>query len=300
VHWYDRQGKMLGEAGEGGIAIALSPDATRAAITNLPEGGSFLSNVWLLDLSRGAARTRFSFGSGADADPIWSADGGRIAFASRRPEGVDLIERPASGAGDERLLLHSNEPKSPTSWSSDGRYMLFTAANPRTNNDVWVLPVPTNENARKPTPLLSSEFNESHAFISPDSRWVAYISDESGRNEAYVRPFTPPDGSQSQPPRTEGKTLVSTNGAETVRWRRDGRELFYEAADGTIMAVEIAPGSSFQPSTPQRLFQTNAIVGARYWDVSADGKRFLVGVLGGRNAQTPFTVILNWPASLSN
>jgi Tol biopolymer transport system component len=295
--WYDREGTMLGDAGEGGITVALSPDGTRAATTVLPASGEDVWNVWLIEITR-KARTRFTFGSGRDGDPVWSADGSRIVYVSTRGDHIDLLQKLSSGAGDEELLVQSNELKSPTSLSYDGRYLLFTSVNPKTNSDVWLLPMLAGNGPRNPIRLLSSTFHESHASFSPDSRWLAYISDESGRNEAYVRTFHPPDNGKAA--NADGKILVSNNGAETIRWRRDGKELFYETPDGTIMSVEIMPGSSFAPGTPQRLFQTNAIVGARYWDVTADGKRFLVGMLGGRNAQTPFTVVLNWHASLGN
>jgi len=291
--WFDRQGKILGDAGEGGIQIALSPDGTRAATISsrsVSSGGG--SSLWLLDVSRGT-RTRFTSGSGVDDAAVWSPDGSRIVFASARGDRTDLFQKAASGAGEERPLFESDERKSPTSWSSDGRYLLFTSLNAKTKGDVWVLPL---DGRGKPSPILRTAFNEGHAAFSPDGRWLAYISDESGKNEAYVRRFAlSPSGESS---RDEGRSLVSTNGAETVRWRRDGRELFYERPDGTIMSVVVATSSSFQANPPHALFATNGIVGARYWEPTADGQRFLVGVLGGRTTPTPFTVVLNWTEEL--
>jgi len=291
--WFDRQGKILGDAGEGGIQIALSPDGTRAAtISSRSVSSDGGSNLWLLDVSR-ATRTRFTFGSGVDEGAVWSPDGSRIVFASARGDRIDLFQKAASGAGEERPLFESDEPKSPTSWSSDGRYLLFTSLNAKTKNDVWVLPP---DGKGKPSPILHTPFNETHAFFSPDGQWLAYISDESGKNEAYVRRFVLSPSGEASP--DEGRSLVSTNGAESVRWRRDGRELFYERPDGTIMSVVVATGPSFQANPPQPLFATNAIVGARYWEPTADGQRFLVGVLGGRTTPTPFTVVLNWTEDL--
>jgi len=293
AQWRDRQGRVEADVGEGGIEIALSPDGTRAATMAMPTAGSQSSNLWLLDLARGR-RTRLTFGTSRDTDAVWSPDGSHIVFASARGDHTDLFEKRVDGA-DAGRLVESNEVKSPTSWSSDGRFLFFTSANPKTKNDIWLLPF----EGRKPVPWLRTEFSESHGFFSPDGRWVAYISNESGKNEAYVRRFVPPGQAAST---ADGKTLLSSNGAETVRWRRDGGELFYEAPDGTIMSVAIRSdaqsGDPLQPGSPQAMFPTASIVGGRYWDPTADGQRFLVGVLGGRAANTPFTVVLNWPAAL--
>jgi serine/threonine protein kinase len=296
AQWFDRRGTLLGDVGDGGPHIALSPDGARATTTLMPTAGTASSNLWLLDLSRGR-RTRFTLGSSRDADPVWSPDGRRIVFASSRGDRTDLFLKAADASGDEQVLIESGERKSPTSWSRDGRYLLFTSVNPKTKSDVWVLLLDGN---RKPIPVLRTEFNETHAYFSPDARWMAYISDESGKNEAYVRRFVSPANAES--PTGEGKWLVSSNGAETVRWRRDGKELFYEAPDGTIMTADVTSNpslqSTFQAGTPQPLFQTYGVEGGRYWDPSADGQRFLVSALGGRTGQTPFTVVLNWQVAL--
>jgi Tol biopolymer transport system component len=207
-----------------------------------------------------------------------------------------LYEKPANGATDEQLLLKSREDVDPSSWSADGRFLLYTAVDPKTKGDLWVLPL---EGEKKPFPFLRSEFNEGDGRFSPDGRWVAYMSDESGRYEIYVRPFDP-DSPNGTPP-GGGKWLISNNGGGHPRWRGDGRELYYMTLDGQLMAVEISTSPVFQAGAPKLLFRTavgaTATLTSFAWDLTADGKRF-VFPSPSASAQGPFTAVLNWQAGL--
>ena len=183
-----------------------------------------------------------------------------------------------------------------TSWSPDGRFLLYYIyLAPKTGDDLWVLPL---QGDRKPALLLATDFNEHNASFSPDMRWIAYASNESGRYEVYVRPFTV-SGPSGAPSLGEGKWQVSKDGGDYPRWRADGKEIIFGAPpNGTVkMAVDVkANGATFEIGVPQRLFQAPADGG---WDVTADGKRFLLaGPQGQATAQVPITVVLNWPAQL--
>ncbi len=292
--WFDRQGKVLGTVGEPSdfVSLSLSPDGRRAAVSRLDSGVA----LWLLDFSRGTSE-RFTFGSATAADAIWSPDGNRIVFSSSSTSGVDLYQKLASGAGDEEPLLKSSETKVPTSWSRDGRFLLYTVQDPKTTKGaLWVLPLAGD---KKPFPFLRSEFHNDYGRFSPNGRLVAYQSDESGRNEIYVRTFTP--DSPTAAPATGGKWLISTAGGAEPRWGEGGKELYYLAADGKLMAVEIATNQVFQPGVPKALFQTplpprSAV--RESWDTTSDGKRFLVLAPVQSGAPAPYIVVLNWQAGL--
>jgi Tol biopolymer transport system component len=295
--WFDRDGKVLGTVGEPGtyLALTLSPDGTRAAVTRLDSPG-LIAALWLLDLSRGTS-TRFTFGANSvESLGAWSPDGSRIIFNSS-PGGVyDLYQKLTSGVKDEELLLKSSESKHPESWSRDGRFLLYETLDPRTTKeDLWVLPL---EGGNKPLPFLRTEFNNNEGQFSPDGRWVAYVSDESGRTEIYVRTFSP--DSMTAASDRAGKWLISTGGGNGPRWRGDGKELYYLASDGKLMAVEIATNPVFRAGVPKALFQAPQSVSTiqHWWDLTSDGKRFLFPARAGQVAQAPFTVVLNWQAEL--
>jgi Tol biopolymer transport system component len=290
--WYDRAGKVLETAGPPGDYenLELSPDGTRVAFS---KGGYSASNIWLLDLSRGGTPTRFTFGSASDVGTVWSPDGSRIIFSSNRDGPFSLYQKPASGVKDEEILLKSNESKVASSWSRDGRFLLYTSENPKTREDIWVLPL---EGDKKPVPFLMTEFSEFDARFSPDGRWVAYTSNESGNNEVYVRSFSMNSGGT---PEVGGKLPISNGPATDPRWRRDGRELYYRSyPDGRLMAVEIATDHGFRPGRPQPVGSLSVAEGAlgNSWDAAADGKRFLT--LAAKNGSEPYTVVLNWQAGL--
>jgi len=293
--WFDQQGKLLSVFGQPGSDqdIVLSPDGTHGAVRDAPEAAS--GDLWTVDFARGV-RTRFTFSQGPGSDAVWSPDSSRIAFAANTT--LDTIfEKAASGAGGEKQLLQEvGKIHLPSSWSRDGRFLLFTMTNtPKTGNDLWVLPL---EGDRKPVLLLGSDFNEREASFSPDMRWIAYTSNESGRSEVYVRPFVA-SGSGGAPSFGEGKWQISKDGGASPKWRADGKEIIFEPPDGSSkMAVEVrANGPALEVEIPQQLFRSAVNYG---WDVTGDGKRFLLSVLpqNARSGQVPITVVLNWPTQL--
>ncbi len=294
--WFDRKGALLSTFGQvlPDQDIYLSPDGTRGVVRDA--AGTAAGDLWTLDFARGV-RTRFTFRQSAGSWGVWSPDGSRIAFAAGNL--LDTIyEKDASGAGEEKELL--KEPGKihfPTSWSHDGRLLLYYVRNaPKTGDDLWVLPL---QGDRKPTLLLGTEFNELEPSFSTDMRWIAYASNESGRNEVYVRPFVA-SGPGGAPAFGEGKWQVSRDGGNQPKWRADGKEIIFQAPpNGTRkMAVDVKEnGSALEIGIPQLLFQGPTDVG---WDVTSDGKRFMMVVLpqGQQVAQVPITVVLNWPALL--
>jgi Tol biopolymer transport system component/predicted Ser/Thr protein kinase len=286
--WLDRQGNAMSRVWEPGAydSLAVSPDGTRAAVSRSSAvQGVTASNLWLLDLARGTNK-RFTSSVGRNDHPVWSPDGSRIVFVSSREGGAtssqNLYQKPASGAEDETVLFRSGEAKVPTSWSGDGRFLLYTVADPKTKNDIWVLSM---DGDHRRTRLLGTEFSESQAQFSPDSRWIAYTSDASGRNEVYVRGF----------PEAGEDFVVSRGGGHSPRWRGDGKELYYISFDGKMMAVEVAAGRAIQPGTPKALFLASSALPE--WNATADGKRFLFAV-PVEQTQSPFTVVSNWMAAL--
>jgi serine/threonine protein kinase/Tol biopolymer transport system component len=292
--WFDRQGKTQGTFGDlrPDQDIALSADGTRAAVRDGP--GNASGDIWTLDFARGV-RTRFTFRQSAGSNPIWSPDGSRIAFAAG--DLLDtLYEKASSGAGDEKELFKKPaEVKFPTSWSRDGRFLLYyTTTGAQNGDDLWALPL---EGDHKPVLLLGTKFNERDGSFSPDMRWIAYTSNESGQSEVYVRPFTT-SGSSGAPSLGEGKWQVSKDGGGRTKWRADGKELIFRAPNGSPMSVDVtATGAAFQAGVPKQLFALPPNVGD--WDVTADGKRFLAAVPPvQQTAQTPLTVVLNWEAGL--
>jgi len=187
------------------------------------------------------------------------------------------------------LQVKSNTDKNPTDWSADERFVVYEAQGPKTGADVWVLPTTGD---RKPFPLLRSEFNEQQGRVSPDTRWIAYTSDETGRPEVYVQSFPTPGG----------KWQISTSGGADPRWRRDGRELFFISSDRKLMAVDIQAGSIFQVGLPRPLFdvRVSGLIDVRtHYAVAADGRRFLVNTIDETDVAAPITVVLNWRAGLS-
>jgi eukaryotic-like serine/threonine-protein kinase len=287
LNWYDRQGKILGTAGEPGDyqELALSPDGARVAL--MKRSGQ-ASDLWLLDLSRETS-TRFTFGlqAGIDSHPVWSPDGSRIIFSS----GNDLYQKPTSSVKDAELLLESSAPQA-MGWSRDGRFLLYRIFDPKTDWDFWVLPL---EGDKKPVPFLVTAFNQRNARFSPDGHWVAYDSNESGHYEVYVRSFAM--NSTGTAVEAGGKWQISNGYGSQPCWRGDGRELYYRARDGQVMAVEIATNHEFRPGRPQPL----GFLAGTEWDCTADGRRFLVAVpktTGKGDRPEPYTVILNWQAGL--
>ena len=285
--WLDRRGERIADLAEPAdyAEPVLSPDGTRVAVSVFePTSRVWASDIWLLDVSTGA-RTRLTFDKAADFEPVWSPDGTQIVFASTRGGQLDLYRKSVDGSGPDELLLTSGAPKHSEAWSPDGRFLVYSSLESTTKFDVWALPL---VGERDPQPLLHSEFSEGQSQISPNGRWLAYTSYESGRMEVHVRPF----------PTGAGQWQISATGGGDPRWRRDGQELFYIAADGTLMAVAVDASRVFKPGIPRPLFDTminHLWDDARnHYDVSLDGERFLVARPIEQLGSLPVTVVVNW------
>ncbi len=281
--WFDRLGKSAGTVGEPGLIgwARISPDGTRVATD---PGDNGLQDIWLYDLARGAA-SRFTFGDGASQYPVWSPDGTRIAYWKTGGSGKEggPYSKAANGVGAEEPLNRDERLNLVTDWSGDGRYLIESLTDATNGRDIWVIP---RFGDRKPFPYISTEYQEGFARLSPDGQWLAYVSNESRRNEIYLQTF----------PEHGGKWQISTNGGEWPVWSRDGRELYFIGADRKLMAVEVkGTAKSLQAGVPKPLFEVP--VSAQF-DVAKDGRFLMQAPTGQSAANPPLTVITNWQAGL--
>jgi eukaryotic-like serine/threonine-protein kinase len=265
----------------------FSPDGKKFAIQVADAGHA---QIWLYDSSDGS-RSRFTFSQSYNVTPRWSADGTRILFGSNRTGLYKLYLRDTRGIGNDELLYQSKNSCIPAGWSPDNQYMIFSEIDGKTKWDLWVLRLGEQ---RKVFPFLVTEANESSARFSPDGKWVAYASDESGRPEIYVQPFLA---------EKSGKWQISTNGGFTPKWSNDGKELFYLAQDNQIMcsAVKLSPIFEFTGPKPLFAIRPNSVRRISGWndtfETAPDGRRF--GVHVAASAPTNITVVLNWPLLLN-
>ena len=284
----DRAGKELGVEGDTGELSnpSLSPAGDRLAFGLIdPRAGT--SDIWIRDLAR-KVTSRFTFGAGDELAPLWSPDGSRVVFSADRGDGSpDLFEKAASGSGAEKAVLEDDVFKFATSWSRDGRYLVYCRQDPKTGWDIWALPTFGD---RKPTPIVQSTFADLNGKLSPDGRYIVYQSNESGRPEIYVQTFPGPGG----------KWQVSADGGNDPAWRADGREVFYRAPDQKLMAVEVGSGAEFQAGIPRALFPGQIQTGTmrNKYAATSDGQRFLLVAPLGRESMTPTTIVVNWSAGL--
>ncbi|MGH9389829.1 MAG: TolB family protein, partial [Vicinamibacteria bacterium] len=281
--WFDREGNRVGTLGPPGYygGLALSPDGKRVAVTRSEE--SEMENVWIGELSNDVF-SRFTFGQSRDRSLSWSRDGTRLFFSSDRNGTVGLYEKFANGAGEAELLLDSAELKDLGSSAPNGD-LLYQSESVRTGWDLWVL----REGKSEPEPYLRTESQEREGNLSPDGHWLAYVSNESGRDEVFVSAFPSPIG----------KWQVSTDGGRLPTWRADGKELFYIAPDNRIIAVDAKVGATFSRGTVHPLFVAPVTRGpALGFAVSPDGTRFLVNALADQGPGAPITVVVNWTAAL--
>jgi eukaryotic-like serine/threonine-protein kinase len=282
--WINRAGRQseTGMAAGPIGSLRLSHDGRRVAFQVEDRQGR--GDIWIHDLARRVS-SRFTFDPANDFDPVWSPDDTRIVFSSNRTGGGDLYQKATSGGGAEELLFASDYRKSATDWSHDGRIVLFSEFGATTRQDIWSLSLPD----RKAQVVLQTEFFETASVFSPDGRWIAYSSDESGRQEVYVRPFPDPGA----------KSRISRDGGTFARWRGDGKEIFFSTGDGKIMAVDGKTGVAFEAGDPKPLFTTRLRRSlAREYEVTPDGQRFLVTVAPSDEIAAPITLVQNWSAAL--
>jgi Tol biopolymer transport system component len=289
ITWLDRQGKMLGVVGTPAAfgGLSLSPDGRRLAVERLESTGQ-RQNIWILDVARGLP-SRLTFDEALDNSPVWSPDGTKLFYTSARSgSSFDIYQKDSNGSGNEELLLKTEASSARTgNWSSDGRYFVYAEVDAKTRSDLWVYSAPE----RKSTPYLQSPAGEAQGQFSPNGRWIAYSSDDSGEYQIFVKSF--PDGAS--------KFQISTSGGTQPRWRKDGKELFYIAADGRMMATGIKTSPKFESAAPEALFPSRLTqqVNIFRYDVAHDGNRFLMNIAAGyTSAEAPITVVLNWQAAI--
>ncbi len=287
--WMDRGGKRLSTLGDPGPVanIHFSPDRRSAAVTIADHANA---DIWIYDLLRGI-RTRFTFDPAREKYGVWSPDSRSIAFYSDRKGHPGLYRKPSNGTGPEELLYANDLGILHTSWSPDGRFLLYHTGAAGSAHEIWVLPMPKAEVRAplKPYPWMqAAEFQQQHAQFSPDGRWVAYQSNESGRYEICLAPFPGPGVKQQ----------VSGNGGILARWRQDGKEIFFIGTDQKLRAVAVkSKGSALELGEERPLFGSLLLGDGYLYDVSADGQRFLAAVPPEEETQE-LTVIQNWAAGL--
>jgi Tol biopolymer transport system component len=282
--WFDRKGHQEGAVGKAGVygSVFIAANGRSVAVDST-DMTSLNTDVWTYELQRESAQ-RLTFDPGFDVVPIWSPDASRLVFSSNRGEHVDLYMKNSDGAETEKVIVHDEFNKIPSDWFRNGEYILYTRG-----PDLWFLTLP----ALKGTLFIKAASIVRNGQFSPDGKWVAYASNETGKWEIYVTSF----------PDARGKWQVSTGGGEEPRWRGDGKELFYISSDSKMMAVPVTIGANFDAGAPVALFQavprqpvsTNDQF---VYDVARDGQRFLILTQVKRPESRPMSVILNWSARL--
>jgi Tol biopolymer transport system component len=279
--WFDRSGHEAGRLAEPGPydSVALSPDGRQVLASRPESDGS--ESIHRIDVAPGTT-VRLGLGH-TSGGPVWAPDGARFVYwaLGGGPPNPHINAVGAAGTGDQ--LIRSATPHYPSDWSTDGRYVVGDAQYPETKRDVWAVEV---SGERKVTYPVRTPFNEQNPHLSPDCRWLAYESDDSGAFEIYVQSF----------PAGAGRWRVSTKGGRDPRWRRDGRELLYVARDMTLTRVAIGNGTEFGAGNPDPLFRNSALENG--YQASPDGRRFLVSVPAGEPSSPPIVVMLNWQAAV--
>nr|MBA3257663.1 protein kinase [Pyrinomonadaceae bacterium] len=284
--WLDRGGREAGTVTAPGdhYAQRLSPDGQKVVMA-ISDARTGSADLWIQDIARDT-HTRFTVSPADEGNPVWSPDGRRLAFFSCCESGKSTFRiKELSDTTSSGQSPFQSGFEAPTDWSSDGRFIIYEKGEPTAGRNLWVLPLFEDG---KPFPFLQTQFDERDARFSPDGRWVAFMSNESGRNEVYITRFDQPGE----------KWRISPAGGGSPRWRRDGKELFYLAADQRLMVVPIKSGAAtFEAGAPTALFKIDSILEGDY-DVTADGQRFLINSSVAGAQSSPFTVVLNWTADL--
>jgi serine/threonine protein kinase len=296
--WFDRTGRAVAPAGDPGVYvnIDLSRDDRYVAVAQAKEfSGETNVDIWAIDLSRAGTATRQTDNPGFEFDPAWSKDGTQIAFncSGRVRQSFSLCTRPfnSSGGGQDDVLVPSMGTISAPDWSHDGRFLVYSesATAEAENFDLWTVPL---GGERKPAVFLKTRSSEASGTFSPDSRWIAYESNESGRSEVYVAPFPREEGAVKRVP-------VSRDGGRAPRWRGNGVELFFLALDGTLMSA-VLKTTNDRWGIPKELFRTGLTRRGTFhpYAVAQDGQRFLIPVTIESQSPPSITLLRNWPAML--
>jgi serine/threonine protein kinase len=284
--WFDRKGNELGALGKPDVYgnVFIAPNGKSVALDKTDMAVQNNIDVWTYELE-GSRVKRLTFGPGLNMVPVWSPDASQFVFTSNQQVNQDLYMKNSDGTQEEKLVVHADADVIPTDWSRDGKYILYTRG-----TDLWFATLPE----LKSNSLLKAASAIRNGQFSPDGKWVAYASNETGKWEIYVTSF----------PNAQGKWEVSTGGGEQPRWRGDGKELFYLSSDRKMMAVPVTTGAKFDPGTPFALFQatprqpvTNADLFV--YDVSREGQRFLINTSVKQAESAPMSIVLNWPAKMN-
>ncbi len=290
LEWFDRLGKPLGTIGDSGnymMSISnqkLSPDGKRVAVGKVdPQAKT--RDIYIIDIARNTS-SRLTFDPGDDTYPIWSADGSRITWNSNRDSGITAIyQKLASGVGEDELLLKSDAPISPSSWSPDGRFLLYNRIDPKTGPDIWVL---STEGEKKPSVFLQTPSSETAPRFSPDGKFVAYVSQDQGRSEIFVQTF-PASGNRWQ---------ISNNGGRAHAWRSDGKEIFFVSRDNQLVSVDVTTKNGFEVGIPKPLFDLIPLGALSFGNVnfapSLDGQKFLITHQREAVGGLQYVVVQNW------
>jgi hypothetical protein len=287
--WVNRQGQQepIDAPSRPYFFARLSPDGTRVALDIRDQD----NDIWIWEFAR-KTLTRLTADPALDSNPVWTPDGRRIAFSSARAGVQNLFWQAANGTGAVERLTTNLAQQLPTSFSPDGKTMIFMEMNTKTGGDLMQLHL---DGSPKAEPLIQTNFGESNGEVSPDGRWIAYQSNESGQNEVYVRPFPKVDG---------GRWQISTGGGSLPVWSRNGRELFYYDPNTAMMAVPVQTSPGFSAGNPSKLFggRWYALQAGRTYDPSPDGQRFLMikdTALGDQNTPSaPINVVVHWTEEL--
>ena len=285
ITWYDRSGKIISDSipPDAYGNLAISPDG-KYVVIDKTDTSNDNTDVFIYDLAHASFR-RLTFDPAIDSVPVWSPDGSRIAFGSSRGHNFDIYVKPADGSQPERKLeLPGGVDMLPLDWSLDGHNLLYLA-----EPDLWVYSFADGQSHS----FLKANASLNGAQFSPDGKWVAYSSNESGRWEVYVTSF----------PDARGKWQVSTNGGEQPRWRGDGKEIYFLSPDAKLMAASVDTKTEFEPGTPTVLFQTDprervATTEVIIYSVSRDGQRFLINTNYNNGSAHPISVVLNWKSEM--
>jgi len=287
--WIDRTGKEIAKVGDpsdiAGPRLSHSGDRIVYSRVDPQSGGA---DLWLLDLARNVP-ARFTFEPGDKGPSAWSPDDRRIAYSALAQNYRDIEVKSSDGVAPPETIFRSPAVKFMNDWSRDGRFILFQAIDPKTRSswDLWLLDVAK----RTAVPYLQTPFAETNGAFSPDGKWIAYVSDESGLSQVYVQPL----------PAGGGKWQISTGGGNVPQWSDDGKQLFFRGTDGKAYVVSVETTPSFRVSAPAALFPIRIRAGGglgRQWQVTGDGQRFLVNEPVRDEAPAPITIVTNWAEQL--